>query len=165
VSAGPEVLTAVLDANGIIGLAKAGCLGLTPDLFSRVVVPTAVIQKVTDPISARELAAALANWLSETNPAPTSLEHCQELATAADLAVLALAWEQQPAVLVTGDLKLARKAQSLGIETVSGPTLILLLVDAGLLQSAKPYFDRMMERGFGIGSDTYRAILEQLGEI
>lgn len=123
-SAEPELLTAVLDANGIIGLAKADCLHLIPAVLPQVVVPAGVVREVTDALSSRELAIALSGWLKEREPAPSSLTHCEGLAAAVDLTVLALAWECQPAILVSGDLKLVRRAHNLGIETISAPMLI-----------------------------------------
>ena len=50
-----SLATAVLDANGIIGLSKGGCLSSVRHLFGLVVVPTAVVLEVTDSASIEEI--------------------------------------------------------------------------------------------------------------
>jgi len=40
--------TAILDANGVIGLAKAECSSYLPHLFTAICVPSLVVAEVTD---------------------------------------------------------------------------------------------------------------------
>ena len=54
---------AALDANGIIGLAKADCFPLLQNLFTEVCVPPAVVSEITDPVSQTALQNALGHWL------------------------------------------------------------------------------------------------------
>lgn len=42
---------AVLDSNGIIGLAKADCFTLLQHLFAEICVPQAVVAEITDQLS------------------------------------------------------------------------------------------------------------------
>ena len=157
-------LPAVLDANGIIGLAKAGCLALTPDLFSPVYVPPSVVKEIADPQSAAQLNEALADWLSERTPAIDALQRVPALRSTADRDVLALAVEFSGSILITSDRRLASRATDLGVASVGAPATVQLMVEAGLLPAAKPVLDRMIAAGFGISEALYRNILKNLSE-
>jgi predicted nucleic acid-binding protein len=161
----PEApLTGILDANGVIGLAKSGCFALIPRLFDLVLVPSAVVQEVTDLISRGELEQALGEWICQEEPSENSLRRIPPLKREADRHVLALALDHQPCILVTGDRALVNRARNLGIETVSAPIVVQLLAEAGLIAAARPYLDQMIGLGFGIPGSLYDAILEALGE-
>jgi hypothetical protein len=62
-----------MDANGIIGLAKSGCLSLVPRVFTQVFVPPLVVAEVTDPVSQPEMQAALGGWLRQRTPSIPAL--------------------------------------------------------------------------------------------
>jgi rRNA-processing protein FCF1 len=114
----------VLDANGIIGLAKSGCFSSLPHLFDALFVPTAVVREVTDPISRPELNAALAAWLSEANPGTAALQQIPMLRREADRSVLALALDLQPCIVVTSDRGMVNLAKRLLISTISAPRIV-----------------------------------------
>lgn len=86
---------AVLDANGIIGLAKADCFPLLQQLFTAVYVPSSVVAEITDTISQSALQAALGNWLTESQPDAATEARVFFIKQEADRHVLALALEQQ----------------------------------------------------------------------
>jgi len=50
---------AVLDSNGIIGLAKANCFPLLQSLFNEICVPPAAVAEITDQPSQNALQNAL----------------------------------------------------------------------------------------------------------
>jgi len=50
---------AVLDANGVIGLAKAECLNKLPALFELLLIPPLVVDEIKDPLSAAALREAM----------------------------------------------------------------------------------------------------------
>jgi predicted nucleic acid-binding protein len=156
--------TAILDANAVIGLAKAGCLQLLPKLFDSAIVPDRVVQEVTDAISRRELQSALADWLPQATPTSASLANVPPLQREADHHVLALALEHPGGIIVTGDRRLANRAALLRIDTIDALRVIQLLKAASLIVAAKPYLDRMRGAGFGIPDDRYEAILRAVGE-
>jgi predicted nucleic acid-binding protein len=153
-----------LDANGIIGLAKAGCLALLPRLFREVYVPPQVVPEITDPTSRVAVQAALADWLKEGQPTTASLQQSPASRGQADRSVLALALDYRPCTIVTGDRWIVNQAMQLGIPTINVPALIQLLARAGIVQAAKPYLDQMIALGFGIPPDLYASILQSLGE-
>ncbi len=160
-----ERLVGILDANGIIGLAKAEVLEQLPRLFSEVLVPPLVVQEIQDPLSRSMLAKALQHWLKEQSPTPTALAKTPPMRSDADRQLLALALDYFPrSILLTGDRGLIRKAKRWGIPSISAPRIVQVLVELGLLPSAKPFLDRMRERHFGIPAELYEEILRALGE-
>lgn len=118
------VRPAILDANGIIGLAKSGCFPLLPRLFQRVLVPRAVVAEVTDALSKTELTAALEVWLFQTDPSEVSLQRLPSMKSETDRHLLALALEHRPVLIVTVDRGLARRARQHGVETISAPRVV-----------------------------------------
>jgi len=156
--------TAILDANGVIGLAKAGCLPLVQHIFSPAFVPSLVVAEVTDTLSQAELAAALEEWLVEATPSAGALLSVSTMSREADRHVLALALDHRPCYLITGDRGLVSRARQAQVDTVSAPRVVQLLAERGLVEAARPYLDRMMDRGFGIRQDVYAEILRDLGE-
>ncbi|MBO0722795.1 MAG: hypothetical protein J2P41_18365 [Blastocatellia bacterium] len=159
---------AVLDSNGIIGLAKANCFQLLQNLFSDICVPSAVVAEITDQLSQNELNLALGKWLTELQPTTNALRQVEFVNQNADRHVLALAIDRQVAIpecfLITGDEKLRRRALRFGIGSVDAPHLIQLLAEAGFITAAKPHLDQMRSRGYGITQENYEEILKQLGE-
>ena len=163
-SVAPAIESAILDANGIIGLAKRGCLALLPRLFSSAFVPVLVIDEITDAVSADELRAALANWLVAESPTSQSMQAVPQMRSEADRSVLALALDHFPCFVITGDRALRNRAARLQSTAISAPRIVQLLAESGLIAAAKPHLDRMMASGFGIPQVLYDAILGELGE-
>lgn len=155
----------VLDANGVIGLAKADVFPLIERLFQVVFVPAAVVTEVTDPLSQAALQAALLTWLAAGIPTPVALQQVPLLTSEADRHVLALVVDHPPAVIITGDRGLSYRAKQAGLATISAPRIIELLAVGGLIAAARPHLDQMMSWGFGITSELYAGILRSLGEL
>lgn len=159
---------AVLDANGIIGLAKADCFPLLPHLFAEVCVPAVVVAEITDALSQTALQNALGKWVLEMQPSTTALGQAAFIKQEADRHVLALALDRQITTphcfLITGDEALRRRAQRFALAAVDAPHLIQLFAEARLITAAKPHLDLMRQRGFGITPQVYDDILRQLGE-
>ena len=159
---------AVLDANGIIGLAKANCFPLLQDLFTEICVPPAVVAEITSELSQKTLQSALGKWLTELLPSANALRQVAFISKEADRHVLALAIDRQASIpdcfLITGDEKLRRRALRFGIASVDAPHLIQLFAESGFITAAKPHLDQMRLLGYGITDEVYEEILSQLGE-
>jgi len=159
---------AVLDSNGIIGLAKADCFPLLRHLFTETCVPPAVVAEITDQLSQNALQLALGKWLTELLPSADALRQASFVNQEADRHVLALAIDRQASIpdcfLITGDEKLRRRAQRFGIASVDAPHLIQLLTEGGFITAAKPHLDKMRLLGYGITQEVYEEILRLLGE-
>jgi len=156
---------AVLDANAIIGLSKAGCFAEIQGLFTRVWVSPLVVEEITDADSKQDLESALLQWLTVEHASAAALELVSPLRSPADRSVLALCLDQPSAILVSGDRALVNRASRFGIATVSPPKVVQLLVEGGLITAARPYLERMVARGFGISPALLTEILDALGEL
>jgi predicted nucleic acid-binding protein len=161
----PKIKAGILDANGIIGLAKSGCFSLTQIVFAEVFVPSLVVQEITDPLSKNELEQALVNWLKEEAPTLSSLQQVPLLRSEADRHVLGLALDHRPCVIVTGDRGLSNKAKQFQIATISAPRIVQLLAEAKFIKAAKPHLDQMRQLKFGIPQRLYEEILRGLSEL
>lgn len=159
---------AVLDSNGIIGLAKADCFPLLRRLFTETCVPPAVVTEITDQLSRNALQAAMGRWLTELLPSADALSQAAFVKQEADRHVLALAIDRQASIpdcfLITADEKLRRRALRFGIASVDAPHLIQLLAEAKFIAAAKPRLDQMRLLGYGITQEVYEEILRRLGE-
>ena len=162
-NAAPEIRAAIVDSNGAIGLAKAGCFSFLPAVFDVLLVPPAVVREVTDPISAPQLKAALADWLT-CAASSKAMGRVPDFGGPADREALALALDNSPCVILTGDRQLIGKARQLGVLCVNPPLFVQSLAEAGLIPAAKPYLDQMIRRGFGIPIELYTKMLTALGE-
>lgn len=156
--------TLVLDANGIIGTAKAGLLPLVRHLAAVVIVPTSVAAEVTDAVSRTALGEALADWLSAQDPTGASLALVPPLSSEPDRHVIALALDHPPALILSGDQAVVNRAEALGIGAIDAPTVVQVLAEAGLIAAARPHLDRMRDQGFGIPDELYQEILASVGE-
>lgn len=161
----PKVEAGILDANGIIGLAKSGCFSFIQNVFTKVFVPSSVVQEVTDPLSKNELEQALGIWLAEELPTLSSLQQVPLLRSEADRHVLGLALDHRPCVIVTGDRGLSNKAKPFQIATISAPRIVQLLAEDKLIKAAKPHLDQMRQLEFGIPQRLYEEILRGLDEL
>jgi predicted nucleic acid-binding protein len=159
---------AVLDSNGIIGLAKANCFPLLQDLFTEICVPPAVVTEITSELSQKTLQSALGKWLTELLPSANALIQVAFINKEADRHVLALAIDRRASIpdcfLITGDEKLRRRAMRFGIASVDAPHLIQLFAEGGFITAAKPHLDQIRSLGYGITDEVYEEILSQLGE-
>jgi predicted nucleic acid-binding protein len=133
-------------------------------LFASVRVPSSVVAEVTDPISRQELQAALNDWLTIEEPCETSLGKVLGMRTTADQAVISLALDHPPCILVTADQQVMRKAATHRVPCITPPGIVRMLVEKGHLDLARPVLDRMTDLGFGIPRDVYEEILRALGE-
>jgi len=159
---------AVLDSNGIIGLAKANCFQLLQHLFAETCVPPAVVAEITDQLSQNALQNALGLWLTELLPSADALRQVAFINQEADRHVLALAIDRQASIpdcfLITGDEKLRRRAMRFGIASIDAPHLIQLFAEGSFITAAKPHLDQMRSLGYGITQKVYEEILSRLGE-
>ncbi|MGH9843992.1 MAG: hypothetical protein ACREEM_35095, partial [Blastocatellia bacterium] len=157
--------TAILDANGIIGLAKADCFPLLQHLFTEVIVPPAVVAEITDQLSRTALQTGLGQWVMERLPSISALTQGAFIKKEADRHVLALGLDCKASTtecfLITGDEALRRRAQKFGLASVDAPHIIQLFAEAKLITAARPHLDQMRQQGFGLTQQVYEEILRQ----
>jgi predicted nucleic acid-binding protein len=162
-------LKGVLDANMVIGLVKGGVFDLLRSLYSPLYIPTRVKQEILigqgRPGEA-ELTQALGLRVTETSPDLQGLPPVSASLSLADREVLAVAADPANAIdhVLTGDDQLYREAERAGHTCFSVTDVVVFLKEQQLIPSVRSVLDRMIQTGFGIGSDTYEQTLRIEGE-
>jgi len=164
-----SVLTGVLDANSIIGLAKGDVFDRLPLVYAQLYVPPAVTAEVVGGgqglAGEPERTQALGRWIIEVTPDPLRVQQLPGTLSAADREVIALAQDRAVDHLLSADRQLCREAQNRGILCLQAADVVVLLKRRGLISEAKSVLDRMRQRGFGIGDARYEASLRAVGEL
>lgn len=163
-------MTAVVDSNTLIGLAKGGVFNLLHDLFGDVRIPPAVWNEVVEDGAglpgATETQAARGDWLAvlAAPSAPASLVLPSSL-DAADRDVVLLAEAIRASYVVTDDRVARRFATSRGLTPTHTAEVILIAKHLGLIASCQAVMDDMRTNGFGIRESVYQGVLRQAGEL
>jgi predicted nucleic acid-binding protein len=161
-------MSAVVDSNVLIGLAKGGVFNLLHDLFGDVQIPTAVWKEVVVDGAglpgAIEAQAAHGDWLTVVAPpsAPASLVLPASL-DPADRDVVLLA-EKTPAYVVTDDKAARRFATGRGLAPIHTVEIVLAAKQLGLIPSCQAVLDNMRRNGFDVRESMYQTVLRQAGE-
>jgi predicted nucleic acid-binding protein len=162
------MLSAVLDANVIIGLAKGGLFPLLRSIYTPIFVPEAVVAEVIQPGTpldgALELSLALHDWVIPVTPAMSAPISASSSLSFADLEAIAAVLENAASHLLTGDERLRRAAADHGIICLGTTEITVLLKMYGLVSEVKPVLDQMRSRGFGIDDTLYHQALAAAGE-
>ena len=154
------------DASPLIGLASAGAFGLLRELFHKVTVTAAVRDEVLaggELPGAPELEAAIRDGWIEVVPNCRDPEFVD--LGAGESSTLAFARSHPSACLVLMDDPLGRshaRAHGLAVTGVAG--VLLAARKAGLVDSIRPFFERLERSEFRLSNEIVRAILEQAGE-
>ena len=154
------------DASPLIGLATAGALQLLRELFGTVTITRLVKDEVAGSPQrpgARELDAAMREGWVRVAPAPPETWRLTGI-DAGEASTIALAAEQEGALVLMDDALGRAQADALGIETLDLPTLLLTAKRANLIEAVKPLVARLARRGFTIPDDARRALLHDAGE-
>jgi predicted nucleic acid-binding protein len=161
-------ITAVIDSDMIIGLAKGGVFELLRSLFAAVYVPHAVVHEVIGEGHGRageqELHAALGVWIAEVAPVLQQIQQFDPRLTPADREVLAVAHAHAADYVLSNDIDLQREAKRHGLVGLQTPNVVVLLKDQGLIPKVAPVLDQMRQSGFGIDHQSYEDALRAAGE-
>jgi predicted nucleic acid-binding protein len=163
------VLSAVIDAESVIGLSKGGVFHLLPSVFSPLYVPTAVVHEVLrggpNRAGVAELSQALGNWLTEVTPDPVRVAQFATPRSLADREVLAVAHERAPIDhVLTSDSTLNRIASGFGFHCLTAVEVVVVLKRCQVIAEVKPVLDLMQQSGYGIDSRRYQDALRLAGE-
>lgn len=155
------MLSAVVDANVVIGLSKGNVFSLLPKLFQPLYVAKSVEYEVIELGRGRpgsmELQQALADgWIVSAfalgNTLPTDREAVE------------VAKKYRVDYILTGDLEVAKMAEEEGLGHLSTLDIVALLKLAGHIPSAASVLEVMADGGFGMSADHRQAILRITGE-
>ena len=154
------------DASPLIGLANAGALHLLRELFGTVTISRLVKDEVTgDPKrpGARELESAMREGWVRVAPAPLTTWRLSGL-DSGEASTLALAAEQEGALVLMDDAQGRVQAAALGLEVLDLAGVLLAAKRAQLVAAVRPLLARLVRRGFTLPKDTRRALLREAGE-
>src|SRR5262245_17036892 len=130
----------VADASPLIGLATAGALPLLRELFGTVMISRLVKDEVTgDPRrpGARELDAAMREGWVRVAPAPPETWRFAGL-DSGEASTLALATEQEGALVLMDDAQGRAQAVALGLEVLDLAQVLLAAKRAQLVAAVRP---------------------------
>jgi predicted nucleic acid-binding protein len=155
------------DASPLIGLAAAGGFELLRRLFGQIVVTAQVRDEVLaggELPGVSELASAIREgWIK--------VEHTRTDATTfldldvGEASTLTLAVAHAGSCLVLMDESLGRSyARAHGLNVTGLAGVLLAAKNAHLVQSVRPFFDRLKKSNFRLSTAIVHAVLEQAGE-
>ena len=154
------------DASPLIGLATAGALHLLRELFGTLTISRLVKEEVTGHPKrpgARELDAAMREGWVRVAPAPLTTWQLSGL-DSGEASTLALAAEQEGALVLMDDAQGRAQAAALGLEVLDLAGVLLAAKRAQHVAAVRPLLARLVRRGFTMPKDTRRALLRDAGE-
>lgn len=158
----------IADSGPLIALTR---LELLPQLcmhFEEVWLPGKVVAEITRDMrrpDAQILAAALEHgWLKCVDVTTDEIAAVLRFGLdPGETEAIALACRQR-ALLLIDERKGRLAAQSLGLEVIGVVGVLIVLRRQGILQQARPYFERLGAMGYYLSNGLVRQTLEQLGE-
>lgn len=154
-------LSAVIDANVVIGLCKGNVFSLLPQLFHPLYLPKSVEYEVVQLGRGRpgqaELQQALTDgWIVRASVPGKALSTDQQ--------TIEVAKAHHVEYVLTGDVEVAKMAADENLKQLSALDIIALLKLAGHIASAGSVLDAMTTTGFGISRADRQVILGLAGE-
>jgi predicted nucleic acid-binding protein len=157
---------AVVNASPLIALMGIGQEGLLPELFTEVMVPTAVLREIRAGLDKDPNAARLdsLDWMR-----PVSVGEIPESILGWTLGrgeseVLTHAAETVGAWAVLDDLAARRCARSIGVRVIGTGRILVLAKRNGLISSVKEQVDRLMQADFRLSDRLIGMLLHEAGE-
>lgn len=154
------------DSSPLIGFAAAGVFPVLRRLFGTVVITQLVKDEVTrraDLPGAAELHAAMrAGWI-RVAPAPLDTWRFAEL-DAGEASTIALAAQNEGALVLMDDLRGRAQAAALGLEVLDVAALLLAAKRRGFVGAVRPLVARLAKRGFTLQEEARAALLHDAGE-
>ena len=154
--------SAVADTGPLIILYQIGLLPLLRDLYERLFIPEAVRNELLGGPSGR---AMLASGLVEVRPVSDrgAVEILRAFLDEGEAEAIQLARELEATVII--DERRRRIAKSLGLRVRGTLGILLELKRKGLIDSVKPFIERMFEKGYYLGEELMREVLRAANEL
>lgn len=154
------------DASPLIGLATAGALHLLRELFGTVTISRLVKEEVTGHPKrpgARELDAAMREGWIRVAPAPLTTWQLSGL-DSGEASTLALAAEQEGALVLMDDARGRAQAATLGFEVLDLAGILLAAKRARLIGAVRPLLAGLVRHGFTMPKEARHTLLREAGE-
>ena len=154
----------VSNATPIISLAVIDRLSFLEDIFTKIIIPSAVYDEMT---SARypgykELSSDLFE-IKEINDRE-ELDTFLKVLDPGESESILLASEIKADVLIIDERLGYRMAQSKGLFVIGTLTVLLMAKKRGMIKEVKPLFDQMIQKGRWYSSKVYEYFLNSIGE-
>lgn len=157
----------VADSSPLISLAIIAQLELLPQLYQRILLPTAVWDEVT--IQGVGLPGAQAvsqlTWLEIQAPEALILEPLSILVDRGEAEAIALAQSTPDSTVLLDDAQARRVAERLGIRRIGTLGILPKAKKAGLIVELKVYIEQLGTNGIYIRPSLIDAVLRDVGEI
>jgi predicted nucleic acid-binding protein len=150
----PKVI--ISDTSCLIVFSKINELEVLKRLYSEIVTT----EEVAD-----EFGQVLPDWVSIQSV--KNKHYQEELKLKVDVgeaSALALAVENHDSLLIVDDFKARKLATSLGIDIIGSIGILVKAKNEGIIDSVKPFFERIRNTDFRISDDLEAAALKEAGE-
>jgi hypothetical protein len=158
----------VSNTSPISNLAMVGQLTILQEIYSKVIIPTAVYNELTDEGAGDVVATAVQTsiWI-ETQPVAnlTLVTSLQSKVNEGEAEAIALAIELKADELLIDERLGRREATRLGVPITGVLGVLLIAKQRGLIAAVKPVMDELIAQAvFRVSSQLYADILQAAGE-
>lgn len=150
----------VSDTTALTTLMKCGLEQLLPALYSEVLIPKAVADELLD------FHATLPAWcIVRETPESSLLDELRAAIDPGEAEAIALAYDQQADLVLLDDKKGRRQAESLGLDCVALPAVLVAAKRVGLISSLAEAFATLGSKGrYGVSESAAQVLLRSVGE-
>lgn len=156
----------IADSSPLISLALINQLQLLPQLYSEVLIPSAVWDEIT--VKGRGLAGAYEvsqiKWAEIRSAEVSVLKPLSILLDRGESEVIALALTIPDSVALLDDSRARRVAERLDIKRIGTLGLLRRGKKSGLIDKIRPYIEVLQANNIYISHELIKAILEDVGE-
>jgi predicted nucleic acid-binding protein len=158
----------VSNTSPISNLAMVGQLTILQEIYSKIIIPTAVYNELTDEGAGDVVATAVQTsiWI-ETQPVAnlTLVTSLQSKVNEGEAEAIALAIELKADELLIDERLGRREATRLGVPITGVLGVLLIAKQRGLIAAVKPVMDELIAQAvFRVSSQLYADILQAAGE-
>ncbi len=146
-------MKAVVDTSVLIALSNIGRLGLLRELFSKVLVPKAVVEEYGEP---------LPSWIGVLEVKHKHLvQVLHEYLHGGEAEAIALAVELQGAVIALDDKKARRTARRLGLKVIGTLGILILAKKKGHISDLREEIEKLLHTSFQLSQDIIQKALKK----
>jgi predicted nucleic acid-binding protein len=150
----------VSDTTALTTLIKSGLDWVLPRLFSEILIPTAVADELL------QFHPALPEWcVVRALPASILLDRLCQAVDLGEAEAIALAYDQQAALVLLDDKKGRRQAGAIGLTCLALPAVLVAAKRNGLIESVAEAFELIATKGrYRLADSAMQILLRSVGE-
>lgn len=160
-------MNAVCDASPLIALAKADLLGVLPKLFSKTVVPAAVIAEIHDGPEDDPMRLVIDDlpWLGSVRLDPPVSPLVDVMLGKGESEVIEWARTHQDYSALLDDRAARRTAKAIGIPTIGTLGVLYWAAKKHILSSFTVAAEKIRAAGLYLDEETINTLRKELGEV